>query len=145
MSLTDGLSKMSKSAPSDQSRINLLDSKDVIVNKIKRCKTDSFPCLEFGNPERPECNNLLTIYQLVTERTKEEVALECEGMNWGAFKLKLTDAIINHLHPIQIRYEEIISDPAYLDKILSDGSARAAEIADVTLNNVYQAMGLLRR
>ncbi|XP_055812019.1 tryptophan--tRNA ligase, chloroplastic/mitochondrial isoform X2 [Solanum dulcamara] len=71
MSLTDGLSKMSKSAPSDQSRINLLDSKDVIANKIKRCKTDAFPGLEFDNAERPECNNLLSIYQLVSGKTKQ--------------------------------------------------------------------------
>lgn len=145
MSLTDGLSKMSKSAPSDQSRINLLDPKDVIANKIKRCKTDSFSGMEFGNPERPECNNLLTVYQLVTEKSKEEVALECQGMNWGTFKTNLTDALINHLGPIQTRYEEITSDPAYLDEVLSDGATRAAEIADATLNNVYQAMGFLRR
>ncbi|KAF5461643.1 hypothetical protein F2P56_017722 [Juglans regia] len=71
MSLTDGLSKMSKSAPSDQSRINLLDSKDEIANKIKRCKTDAFTGLEFDNPERPECNNLLSIYQLMSGKTKE--------------------------------------------------------------------------
>ncbi|MFS7943675.1 putative tryptophan--tRNA ligase [Helianthus anomalus] len=71
MSLTDGLSKMSKSATSDLSRINLLDSKDVIANKIKRCKTDSFPGLEFDNPDRPECNNLLSIYQIITNKTKE--------------------------------------------------------------------------
>ncbi|XP_020271834.1 tryptophan--tRNA ligase, chloroplastic/mitochondrial isoform X2 [Asparagus officinalis] len=146
MSLTDGLSKMSKSAPSDQSRINLLDPKDVIANKIKRCKTDSFPGLEFDNPERPECNNLLAIYQLVTGKTKEEVSLECQDMNWGTFKLNLTDAVIDHLYPIQTRYGEITSDPAYVDKILSDGAAtKAAEIADATLGNVYQAMGFLRR
>ncbi|KAJ0914881.1 putative tryptophan--tRNA ligase [Helianthus annuus] len=71
MSLTDGLSKMSKSATSDLSRINLLDSKDAIANKIKRCKTDSFPGLEFDNPDRPECNNLLSIYQIITNKTKE--------------------------------------------------------------------------
>ncbi|XP_054799655.1 tryptophan--tRNA ligase, chloroplastic/mitochondrial-like isoform X3 [Prosopis cineraria] len=71
MSLTDGLSKMSKSAPSDQSRINLLDPKDLIANKLKRCKTDAFTGLEFDNPERPECNNLLSIYQLITDKTKE--------------------------------------------------------------------------
>ncbi|KAK1265803.1 hypothetical protein QJS04_geneDACA002634 [Acorus gramineus] len=145
MSLTDGLSKMSKSAPSDQSRINLLDPKDVIVNKVKRCKTDSFPGLEFDNLERPECNNLLSIYQLVTGKTKEEVAQECREMNWGTFKTNLADALIDHLHPIQMRYEEITSDPAYLDRILSDGAMRAAEIADITLNNVYQAMGFLAR
>ncbi|OAY82165.1 Tryptophan--tRNA ligase, chloroplastic/mitochondrial, partial [Ananas comosus] len=145
MSLTDGLSKMSKSAPSDQSRINLLDPKDVIANKIKRCKTDSFPGLELDNPERPECNNLLSIYQLVTGKTKEEVALECQDMNWGTFKTVLTDALIEHLHPIQVRYDEITSDPVYLDNVLSEGARKAADIADTTLRNVYQAMGFLRR
>ncbi|OMO86651.1 Aminoacyl-tRNA synthetase, class Ic [Corchorus olitorius] len=145
MSLTDGLSKMSKSAPSDQSRINLLDPKDVIANKIKRCKTDSFPGMEFDNPERPECNNLLSIYQLVSSKTKEEVAQECQDMNWGTFKTLLTDALVEHLHPIQVRYEEIISDPAYLDGVLAEGAEKAAAIADATVNNVYQAMGFLRR
>lgn len=145
MSLTDGLSKMSKSAPSDQSRINLLDSKDVIANKIKRCKTDSFPGLEFDNPDRPECNNLLSIYQLISGRTKEEAAHECQDMNWGVFKTLLTDALIDHLHPIQVRYEEIMSESAYLDRILAEGATKAADIADATLNNVYQAMGFLRR
>ncbi|XVF48590.1 hypothetical protein PTKIN_Ptkin03bG0202500 [Pterospermum kingtungense] len=145
MSLTDGLSKMSKSAPSDLSRINLLDPKDVIANKIKRCKTDSFPGLEFDNPERPECNNLLSIYQLISSKTKEEVAHECRDMNWGTFKTLLTDALVDHLHPIQIRYEEIISDPAYLDGVLTEGANKAGAIADATLNNVYQAMGFLRR
>lgn len=145
MSLTDGLSKMSKSAPSDQSRINLLDPKDVIANKIKRCKTDSFPGMEFDNPERPECRNLLSIYQIITGKTKEEVVSECQHMNWGTFKTILTEALIDHLQPIQVRYEEIMSDPAYLDNVLLEGAVKAAEIADITLNNVYQAMGFLRR
>ncbi|EOY29791.1 Nucleotidylyl transferase superfamily protein isoform 3 [Theobroma cacao] len=145
MSLSDGLSKMSKSAPSDQSRINLLDPKDVIANKIKRCKTDSFPGLEFDNPERPECNNLLSIYQIISSKTKEEVAQECQDMNWGSFKTLLTDALVDHLHPIQVRYEDIISDPAYLDGVLAEGAEKAAAIADATLNNVYQAMGFLCR
>ncbi|KAK8939174.1 hypothetical protein KSP39_PZI011698 [Platanthera zijinensis] len=145
MSLTDGLSKMSKSDPSDMSRINILDPKDVISNKIKRCKTDSPPGLEFDNPERPECNNLLSIYQLVTGKTKEDVALECQSMNWGTFKTILTDALVNHLHPIQIRYKEILSDAAYLNQILSEGAARAAELAEPTLNNIYEAKGFLRK
>ncbi|KAL5697425.1 tryptophan--tRNA ligase [Ranunculus cassubicifolius] len=145
MSLTDGLSKMSKSAPSELSRINLLDPKDVIVNKIKRCKTDSFPGLEFDNPERPECNNLLSVYQIITGKTKQEVVEECQDMNWGKFKPLLTDALIDHLHPIQVRYEEIIADPAYLDRVLVEGAANASKIADATLSNVYQAMGFLAR
>ncbi|XP_038897944.1 tryptophan--tRNA ligase, chloroplastic/mitochondrial isoform X2 [Benincasa hispida] len=126
MSLTDGLSK-------------------VIVNKIKRCKTDSFPGLEFDNPERPECNNLLTIYQLVSGKAKEDVKQECENMNWGTFKTLLTDTLVDHLHPIQVRYEEIISDSAYLDEVLAEGARKASSIADVTVNNVYQAMGFFRR
>ncbi|KAG9149126.1 hypothetical protein Leryth_010708 [Lithospermum erythrorhizon] len=145
MSLTDGLSKMSKSAPSDQSRINLLDTKDEIANKVKRCKTDSFPCLEFDNPERPECNNLLSIYQIITGKTKQEVIEECKEMNWGTFKPLLTDALIHHLHPIQDRYDEIMADPTYLDEVLAEGAKKASDIADVTLGNVYQAMGFLRR
>ncbi|XP_027942380.1 tryptophan--tRNA ligase, chloroplastic/mitochondrial isoform X2 [Vigna unguiculata] len=145
MSLTDGLSKMSKSAPSDQSRINILDPKDLIANKIKRCKTDSFPSLEFDNSERPECNNLLSIYQLVSGKTKEEVVQEIQNMNWGTFKTILTDALIDHLHPIQVRYEEIMSDSGYLDEVLAQGARNAAEIADTTLDNVYQAMGFFRR
>ncbi|KAK7351507.1 hypothetical protein VNO77_11022 [Canavalia gladiata] len=145
MSLTDGLSKMSKSAPSDQSRINILDPKDLIANKIKRCKTDSFPGLEFDNSERPECNNLLSIYQLSSGKTKEEVMQECQNMSWGTFKALLTDAVIDHLHPIQVRYEEIVSDSGYLDEVLAQGARNAADIADTTLHNVYQAMGFLRR
>ncbi|KAL5221366.1 hypothetical protein ABZP36_026079 [Zizania latifolia] len=133
MSLTDGLSKMSKSAPSDQSRINLLDPKDVRTY------------LEFDNPERPECSNLLSIYQIITGKTKEEVISECQDMNWGTFKTTLTDALIDHLQPIQVRYEEIMSDPGYLDNVLLEGAGKATEIADITLNNVYQAMGFLRR
>ncbi|KAL2517739.1 Nucleotidylyl transferase superfamily protein [Abeliophyllum distichum] len=126
MSLTDGFSKMSKSAPSDQSRINLLDPKDVLANKIKRCKTDSFP-------------------GLITGKTKQEVAEECQDMNWGTFKNVLTDALVDHLHPIQVRYEEIMSDPAYVDNVLAEGASKASAIADITLNDVYQAMGFLRR
>ncbi|PWA39578.1 nucleotidylyl transferase superfamily protein [Artemisia annua] len=133
MSLTDGLSKMSKSAPSDQSRINLLDSKDAIANKIKRCKTDSFPGLEFDNADRPECNNLLSIYQIITNKTKEEVAQEVQDMSWGTFKPVLTDALIDHLQPIQTRYEEIISDTGYLDQVLAEGASKASDIADKTL------------
>ncbi|XP_073301584.1 tryptophan--tRNA ligase, chloroplastic/mitochondrial isoform X2 [Primulina huaijiensis] len=139
------LYQMSKSAPSDQSRINLLDSKDVIANKIKRCKTDSFPGLEFDNPERPECNNLLSVYQLITYKTKQEVEEECKNMNWGVFKTLLTDALIEHLHPIQVHYAEIMSDATYLDGILAEGASKAETIAEVTINNIYQAMGFLRR
>ncbi|KAF3775391.1 Tryptophan--tRNA ligase [Nymphaea thermarum] len=74
-----------------------------------------------------------------------EIAQECQNMNWGVFKSILTDALIDHLSPIQARYEEITSDATFLDKVLQDGALKAADLADATLNNVYQAMGFLRR
>jgi tryptophanyl-tRNA synthetase len=82
MSLTDGSSKMSKSNPAEGSRINVLDTPDEIAKKIKRCKTDAFEGMEFGNPERPEATNLLTMYQLCTGMTQEEVLAECGAMRW---------------------------------------------------------------
>lgn len=83
MSLTDGTRKMSKSDPSDMSRINLLDTPEQIQQKIKRCKTDPIKGLTFDDPQRPECNNLLTLYMLLSGKTKQEVASECQDMGWG--------------------------------------------------------------
>lgn len=141
MSLQDGTSKMSKSAESDLSRINLLDSPDVIMNKIKKAKTDAFEGLEIDNPERPEARNLLSIYQCVTGMSQEAVMQEVGDMRWGDFKPVLTDALIEHLRPIQARYEEVIGDQAYLDAVLADGAESAAVEADATLENVRRAMG----
>ncbi|KAH9560973.1 hypothetical protein CY35_06G137700 [Sphagnum magellanicum] len=143
MSLTDGMAKMSKSATSDLSRINLLDTPDEIANKIKRCKTDSVVGMEFGNEERPECNNLLAIYQLVSGKTQQEVVEECAEMSWGQFKPVLTEALVMHLQPIQEKYAEVVADPVYLDSILAEGAAKANLIADTTIQNVYNAMGFL--
>ncbi|KAG2400098.1 Tryptophan--tRNA ligase [Vigna angularis] len=145
--LSLSLTSFTRSEPSLMIKINGGDPQhyQLIANKIKRCKTDSFPSLEFDNSERPECNNLLSIYQLVSGKAKEEVVLECQNMNWGTFKTLLTDALIDHLHPIQVRYEEFMSDSGYLDEVLAQGARNAAEIADATLDNVYQAMGFLRR
>eukprot|EP00850_Spirogloea_muscicola_P007156 SM000035S13136 [mRNA] locus=s35:682333:685395:- [translate_table: standard] len=145
MSLTDGTAKMSKSAPSDLSRINLLDSPAEITNKIKRCKTDAVVGMTFDDPERPECNNLLSIYQLVSGRTKEEIAAEVRDMSWGDFKPLLADAVIAHLEPVQRRYAEVVADPSYLDGVLANGAERANQIADETLLNVYDALGFAPR
>lgn len=141
MSLQDGTSKMSKSAESDLSRINLLDSPEVIRNKIKKAKTDAFDGLEIDNPERPEARNLLSIYQCVTGMSQEAVLQDVGGMRWGDFKPVLTDALIEHLRPIQSRYGEVIGDQAYLDAVLADGAESAALEADATLENVRRAMG----
>lgn len=139
----DGTSKMSKSAENDASRINLTDDAAAIAGKIKRCKTDAVDGLEFGNPDRPEANNLLTLYQLATGRSKDEVADECGAMRWGAFKPLLADALVAHLEPIQARYNEAVGDAAYLDAVLARGAENAAEQANATLAAVRDAMGFV--
>lgn len=141
MSLTDGTKKMSKSDPSDLSRINVLDPPEVIQTKIKKCKTDPVRGLTFGDPERPECNNLLTLYMLMSGQSKEAVAAECADMGWGQFKPLLTEAAIAHLQPIQAKYAEITADKSYLESVLRDGRQKAEAIANTTLTRVKQALG----
>ncbi|MBD2500508.1 tryptophan--tRNA ligase [Anabaena azotica] len=141
MSLTDGTRKMSKSDPSELSRINLLDTPDQIVNKIKRCKTDPVRGLTFDDPERPECNNLLTLYMLLSGKSKEEVAAECQDMGWGQFKPLLTETAINALKPIQDKYHQITADKGYLESVLRDGREKAEAVANQTLADVKAALG----
>ncbi|MGI0484595.1 tryptophan--tRNA ligase [Pantanalinema rosaneae CENA516] len=141
MSLTDGTKKMSKSDPSDLSRINLLDAPETIQTKIKKCKTDPVRGLTFGDPERPECNNLLTLYLLMSGKSKEEVAAECADMGWGQFKPLLTETTIAHLKPIQDKYHEIMNEQGYLESVLKEGREKASAIANETLRKVKVALG----
>jgi len=141
MSLTDGTKKMSKSDPSEQSRINLLDTPEQIQKKIKRCKTDLVKGLVFDDPERPECHNLLTLYMLLAGKTKEVVAQECQEMGWGQFKPLLADAAVEALKPIQDKYWAVMNDRSYLESVLCQGREKAEEIANETLTQVKKAMG----
>ncbi len=141
MSLTDGTKKMSKSDPSDQSRIDLTDSPEAITKKIKRAKTDPERGLEFDNPERPECSNLLGLYQLLSNQTKAAVAAECEAMGWGQFKPLLAETTVEALRPIQAKYDELMSDRTYLHQVLAEGKEKAQVIAAPTLAKVKTAMG----
>jgi len=141
MSLTDGTKKMSKSDPSEMSRINLLDSPEEIQRKIKRCKTDPIKGLEFDNPERPECHNLLTLYTLLSGKTQEAVAAECQDMGWGQFKTVLSEATIEALKPIQQNYQAVMDDKGYLESVLRQGREKAEAIALSTLSRVKAAMG----
>ena len=147
MSLTDGTSKMSKSDPADNSRINILDAPDVIRDKIKRCKTDSMAGgLTWDDPNRPEATNLLNIYAAVQpHRTKEDIISEVRGMKWGEFKPKLAEAIVEHLQPIQRRYAEVRADETYLRAVLNEGAIAAEEIAQQTLKAAKVAMGFTIR
>ena len=143
MSLTDGRNKMSKSDPNEASRITLLDTPDQIKKKIKRAKTDPVMGLVFGDPERPEADNLLGLYALASGRGREVVAEECAAMGWGAFKPLLTEAVVEALRPIQERYSAWRQEEGELLQVLEVGSQRAAHVAESTLERVRQAMGFL--
>lgn len=141
MSLTDGTRKMSKSDPSDQSRINLLDTPEEIQYKIKRCKTDAVRGLTFDDADRPEARNLLTLYTILSGKTKEEAAAECQDMGWGQFKPLLTETAIAALKPIGDKYRAVMDDKGYLESVLREGREKASAIANQTLADVKAALG----
>lgn len=143
MSLTDGTKKMSKSDPLDASRINLMDGPEVIRKKLKTAKTDSIRGLEFDNPARPEVHNLLTIYSVLSGKTRDEVAKECADMGFGTFKPLLAETIIAYLAPIQARYKELMNEPEQVRKIIREGRERARVVAEETLSRASTAMGFV--
>jgi len=139
----DGTAKMSKSAENDASRINLTDDAATITNKVKRCKTDAVDGLAWGDPERPEATNLLTIYSLATGQSRDAVEAEVSNMRWGSFKPLLAEALVAHLAPIQSRYQEIVSDQGEVDRVLAAGAQAANAVASATLADVKDAMGFV--
>jgi tryptophanyl-tRNA synthetase len=143
MSLTDGSSKMSKSDPNEGSRITLLDPPELITKKIKRAKTDPTMGLEFGNSERPEADNLLGLYAILSGLGREAAARECAQMGWGQFKPLLAEATVEALRPVQQRYRELRQDPGALDAVLKQGKESATVVAEATLGRVRAALGFL--
>jgi tryptophanyl-tRNA synthetase len=141
MSLTDGTKKMSKSDPSEASRIDLTDPPDVITKKIKRAKTDPQRGLWFDDPERPECHNLLNLYMILSGQSQEAVAEECREMGWGQFKPLLAETAVAALEPIQKRLQELMADKTYLQGLLKNGNEKAGSIAEKTLTKVKDALG----
>jgi tryptophanyl-tRNA synthetase len=146
MSLRDGRAKMSKSDPSEMSRIHLTDSDDTIAQKIRKAKTDAdpLPADPSGLADRPEARNLVGIYAAVTGASAQDVLAEFEGKGFGAFKPALTDALVALLSPLRSRLIELRSNPAALDAILDCGATRAAALAAPTLAAAYEAVGLSR-
>jgi tryptophanyl-tRNA synthetase len=144
MSLRDGRSKMSKSDPSDMSRINLTDSDDVIAQKIRKAKTDPEPLPDHmaALEGRPEAKNLVGIFGAVTGASDEEVLERFKGQGFGIFKPALADALIALLGPIRQRLAELRRDPAELDRILAAGAERASEIGAPVLASAKAAVGL---
>jgi tryptophanyl-tRNA synthetase len=147
MSLRDGTKKMSKSDPSDQSRINLTDDHDAIALKIRRAKTDPEPLPEtpLGLEGRPEARNLVGILAAVTESLPENVLREHGGKGFGAFKEVLVEALVAHLAPIQGEMRRLLDDKAALDAALRLGAERAAAIADPVVAEVERIVGFLPR
>lgn len=143
MSLRDGTKKMSKSDESENSRISLNDDADTIAHKLKKAKTDPHPVPankdEFK--DRPEAENLITIYAALAEISVEEVLKQFGGKQFSAFKPALIDVAVETLSPITKRMNELLQDTDELDKILNAGNAKASSIADAVLKEVRDIMG----
>ncbi len=145
MSLRDGSKKMSKSDPSDLSRINLTDDADTISKKIKKAKTDpdALPSEVDGLKDRPEAENLVGIYAGLAEMTKEKVLAEYGGRQFSEFKPALADLAVDKLAPIAGEMRRISADTAYVDSVLRDGGERAGARAEATMKTVREIIGLL--
>ena len=146
MSLRDGSAKMSKSDPSDMSRINLTDDADTIMAKIKKAKTDPevLPGDKAGLEGRPEAANLVGIYAAMAGTSVDAVLGEFQGKGFGAFKPALGELLVESLAPINARFIELRQDRAVLQAILAKGAARARELGAATLAATYDALGLVR-
>jgi len=146
MSLRDGSKKMSKSDPSDMSRISLTDDADTMAQKVKKAKTDPepLPSEVEGLAERPEALNLVTIYAALAETSAEAVLAEHGGAGFGQFKPALAELMVSVLSPIRDRFVQLKDDREQLDAILARGAAQARELGTPTLDAAYKALGLVR-
>jgi tryptophanyl-tRNA synthetase len=146
MSLRDGNAKMSKSDPSEQSRIHLTDDADVVAAKIRKAKTDPepLPADPADLESRPEARNLVSIYAALADENVEAVLARFAGQGFGAFKPALAELLIETLRPITARLVELERDPTELDRILAAGAAKARAAAEPVLSGAYAALGLNR-
>jgi tryptophanyl-tRNA synthetase len=145
MSLRDGTKKMSKSDPSDYSRINLTDDADAIAQKVRKAKTDPepLPSEPKGLEGRPEADNLVGIYAALSGETKEAVLVAHGGAQFSAFKPLLAELAVEKLAPIAGEMRRLLADPGYIDGVLGDGAERAAAIAGPILADAKDIVGLL--
>jgi len=143
MSLKDGIKKMSKSDPSDLSRINLTDDKDQIINKIKKAKTDPLPLPGAINnlAERPEAENLLGIYSSLKNQNLEKSITEFNGKNFSEFKEKLSEVLIERIEPISKEIKKLLEDQKFLDSVLLEGSDKADKIASKKMKEMKELVG----
>ncbi|WP_449278460.1 tryptophan--tRNA ligase [Leucobacter sp. GX24907] len=143
--LQDPTSKMSKSAESPAGLISVLDPANVTKKKIMRAVTDAGEEVRFDREAKPGVSNLLTIYSVLTGRTVESIEQDYVGKGYGYLKKDLAEVVEETFAPIRTRTEELLADPAELDRLLAGGADRATEISTATLARVYDAMGILRR
>jgi len=145
MSLRDGTNKMSKSDPSDMSRINMSDDADTIAQKFRKARTDPEPLPETYDrlKDRPEARNLIDIFAALSGRTTDDVMAEVAGMGWGQFKPMIADLAVAKLSPISAEMTRLLADPAEIDRTLGRGAERAAEIAEPILAKTYEIAGLI--
>jgi len=143
MSLKDGRKKMSKSDPSDLSRINLTDKKDVIVNKIKKAKTDNsaLPSDDKKLNERPEVENLLGIYSSLNNQTLSDTINEFGGKNFSEFKQRLSDVVVDKISPISDEINKLKKDNNFIDKILEEGAEKADKITSKKVKEMKEIIG----
>ncbi len=146
MSLRDGNAKMSKSDPSDASRINLVDDADTIMAKIRKAKTDAepLPSEAAGLEGRAEAKNLVSIYAAMADESVDAVLARFAGQGFGAFKPALGELLVESLRPMAARLTALKADPAAIDAALVDGAARATALARPTIDAAYAALGLCR-
>jgi tryptophanyl-tRNA synthetase len=147
MSLRDGTRKMSKSEPSDLSRINMTDDADTIAKKVQKAKTDPepLPTEAAGLSHRPEADNLVGIYAALAERSKASVLTEFGGGQFSGFKNALVELCVTKLSPIASEMKRLVADPGHVDSILIDGADRAQAIAAETMNKAKDIVGFIRR
>ncbi len=143
MSLKDGTKKMSKSDPSELSRINLNDNSDQISNKIKKAKTDSKPLPDNENElsERPDAENLLGIYSCLSDQSLNETINQFSGKNFSEFKEKLINLVVDKISPISIEINKLIKDEKFIDQVLTEGAEKANQIASKKINNLKKIIG----
>ena len=145
MSLRDGTKKMSKSDPSDNSRINMVDGADSIAQKIRRAKTDPNPLPETVDKlsDRPEALNLITIYSALSDRTLQSVTTEFAGKGFGEFKSSLSELAVSVLGPIGDEMQHLMAEPDEVDKILHTGAEKARAIASPIVSEAKEIVGFL--
>ena len=143
MGLQDPTSKMSKSSTIPNDTILLIDTPEEIMKKVKKAKTDSDGTIKYDVENKPGISNLLSIYSIITNKSIKELEGELEGMSYGTFKQKVGEAIIEELQPLQKKYNDIINDEAYLEQIYKKGAMKASQVANKTLKEVYNKIGLV--